>query len=316
MLGEGKLTGRRFALHYNTGTVLQHMKTTQFEWKFGYSNAFFQREVPPTDTSPLWWSEVVHDFAIVPSAELPPGTGFGISFTTFAVNVPKYLQHLLKQIVALGGRTIRARLPTDGGLQDVLQEAKNLSGADEIWAFINATGFGAREVAGDTSVTPIRGQTILVQGEAKQITTRLGKNDNDIQCIIPRPRSGTSIVGVTKEPGVWSTISDKSKSSKLLEGGKQLASELLDDRGEFKVVSVNVGLRPWRKDGPRLELEKIGDEMVVHEYGHSGAGYVLRIENGLHLTDNDRGRYQSSVGSANKVLQLLRGSLNGSSATS
>lgn len=60
---------------------------------------------------------------------------------------------------------------------------------------------------------------------------------------------------------------------KILEGCKGLAPELLGANGEFEVLSSQVGLRPSRKGGPRVEVQVLeGGEVIVHSYGHSGAG--------------------------------------------
>jgi D-amino-acid oxidase len=46
---------------------------------------------------------------------------------------------------------------------------------------------------------------------------------------------------------------------------------------EKRVISRNVGLRPSRKGGVRIEVEKRREDWrevpVVHCYGHAGAGY-------------------------------------------
>ena len=43
---------------------------------------------------------------------------------------------------------------------------------------------------------------------------------------------------------------------------------------DLQVISHNVGLRPSRKGGPRIEVERwAGGTPVVHNYGHAGAGY-------------------------------------------
>jgi D-amino-acid oxidase len=54
---------------------------------------------------------------------------------------------------------------------------------------------------------------------------------------------------------------------------------------EFKIRS---GLRPGRHQSVRIELEKFGDRLMAHNYGHSGAGIT------------------TSWGSAYEVLDLLR----------
>lgn len=59
----------------------------------------------------------------------------------------------------------------------------------------------------------------------------------------------------------------------ILEGCKELAPELSGQDGKFEVLSVQCGLRPARKGGPRVEHELVGEDiLVVHAYGHAGAG--------------------------------------------
>jgi hypothetical protein len=38
---------------------------------------------------------------------------------------------------------------------------------------------------------------------------------------------------------------------------------------------VTVCLRPFRAAGPRLDVERVGDKAVVHNYGHGGSGWSL-----------------------------------------
>ena len=124
------------------------------------------------------------------------------------------------------------------------------------------------------AIEAVRGQSVLVKGEASRISTRVGKTKNDIRVVIPRPGSGTSIIGVTKEPGIWDTSVNEDITQQFMRECKELAPELLDEVGEFEVLSVQVGLRPARKGGPRVEAEEVleGGELIIHEYGHSGAG--------------------------------------------
>ena len=42
-----------------------------------------------------------------------------------------------------------------------------------------------------------------------------------------------------------------------------------------RVEQTLVCLRPFRAAGPRLELERIGEKAVVHNYGHGGSGWSL-----------------------------------------
>jgi hypothetical protein len=47
-----------------------------------------------------------------------------------------------------------------------------------------------------------------------------------------------------------------------------------------RISRITVCTRPFRPQGPRLEVEKIGDKTVVHSYGHGGSGWSLSWGNG------------------------------------
>lgn len=42
-----------------------------------------------------------------------------------------------------------------------------------------------------------------------------------------------------------------------------------------RLFRVTVCLRPFRAAGPRLDVERLGDKTVVHNYGHGGSGWSL-----------------------------------------
>src|ERR1700691_1696215 len=42
-----------------------------------------------------------------------------------------------------------------------------------------------------------------------------------------------------------------------------------------RIFRVTVCLRPFRAAGPRLDVERVGDKIVVHNYGHGGSGWSL-----------------------------------------
>jgi D-amino-acid oxidase len=41
----------------------------------------------------------------------------------------------------------------------------------------------------------------------------------------------------------------------------------------LSIIRIGVGLRPLRLSGVRIEKEKIGEDWIVHNYGHAGWGY-------------------------------------------
>jgi len=42
-----------------------------------------------------------------------------------------------------------------------------------------------------------------------------------------------------------------------------------------RVIKITVCTRPFRAQGPRLDVEQIGHKTVVHNYGHGGSGWSL-----------------------------------------
>src|SRR5947209_8461870 len=44
---------------------------------------------------------------------------------------------------------------------------------------------------------------------------------------------------------------------------------------EDRIFRITVCLRPFRAEGPRIEAERVGDKVVVHNYGHGGSGWSL-----------------------------------------
>jgi len=42
-----------------------------------------------------------------------------------------------------------------------------------------------------------------------------------------------------------------------------------------RIFRITVCLRPFRAAGPRQDIERVGDKVVVHNYGHGGSGWSL-----------------------------------------
>ena len=48
-----------------------------------------------------------------------------------------------------------------------------------------------------------------------------------------------------------------------------------------RIMNITVCSRPFRPAGPRLDTERVGDKLVVHNYGHGGSGWSLAWGSGL-----------------------------------
>lgn len=71
---------------------------------------------------------------------------------------------------------------------------------------------------------------------------------------------------------------DEKMTQSILDRCRPIAPELLNVNGDFEVLSVQVGLRPSRKGGPKVEIETVdvagkgAPKFICHNYGHHGAG--------------------------------------------
>jgi D-amino-acid oxidase len=229
------------------------------------------------------------DYTEIQSREIPFGYTHGCKYTSITVDVPVYLNYLYQRTKLNDVTIIQETLPTSS-FHDALARAKEVvfqkftgSNKENVAAYVNATGISAKRLVPDDGIFPIRGQTVVVEGVSKRLTTThfetagLGPTDPQITYIIPRAASQTTVLGGTKQVGNWDSLPNEETTRKIIENAKQFAPELLDDKGEFKVLEVKVGLRPGRKGGPRIEVERVGDYTVCHAYGNAGGGLFNRM---------------------------------------
>ncbi|PIA94504.1 D-amino-acid oxidase [Cercospora beticola] len=258
----------------------------------------------------LWWKEHVEGYRELEKEDEwmrevndgRPKNAPEVKFAAFSrahsLDAPGHLVYLQERARRAGALIFQSKLPVDGGLKKALEAAEGISkaiGRGSVDVFVNCTGLGAKKLCGDEALFPIRGQTVLVKGEAKATRTRYhsgvtGKGDTSY--CIPRPGTGTTILGGTKEVGNWSSEPDEAVTKRILERCSWMVPELLTGPdGSFEFISTQCGLRPGRQGGPRVEREVVGGRRIVHSYGHAGAGC------------------QNSVGSARKVMKLVEESL-------
>jgi len=53
-----------------------------------------------------------------------------------------------------------------------------------------------------------------------------------------------------------------------------------------RITSITVCTRPFRPQGPRLDVERIGNKTVIHNYGHGGSGWSLSWGSSAIATEN------------------------------
>jgi D-amino-acid oxidase len=202
-----------------------------------------------------WWRDAPRHFSRM--AEPPPGYQDGFVVEVPLIETPKYMRDLVQRFEAAGGRI----------------EQRAVSTLAELYSdhtlIINCAGLGAREVAGDETVYPIRGQVARVKRPA-DARCWLGEDDeNKLLYIIPR--SDDCILGGTSQEGDWTLEADPDTAAAIVQRCSALEPALKD----VAILEHRVGLRPGRHE-VRLELERVGDNCaVIHDYGHGGAGFTL-----------------------------------------
>lgn len=205
-------------------------------------------ELLRTKTADPWWHSAVPTLTRV--SAMPPPYVDAWTFVTPVIEMPMYLRWLTARILELGGVITRMAL---NGLPEQAE------------VVVNASGLGARLMADDPSVVPVRGQVVYLE----QVGLDRWWLDGAVPTYVV-PRSQDIVVGGTDEEGDWSRTPEPALAQRILARAREIVPEL----GEAKVLGHKVGLRPARAT-VRLEVEQRGDSRIVHCYGHGGAGVTL-----------------------------------------
>lgn len=216
------------------------------------------------------YKEQIDNFQVLDQRSLPEGTVLGTKYTTWVLNSPHYLRYL------------QSKLAFQYGVKFHKMDVKSLKNVfDEFQprVIINCSGRGIQYDGNfDPKSFTIRGQTLLVRAPPqcpylnKTITHQ--SKDNSWTFVIPRPLNGGVILGGTKQIGDTRTSPRPDDTEALISRGRKLFPELFID-GQLDIRFINVGFRPAREGGPRVELENISSGTIIHAYGAGGMGYEL-----------------------------------------
>lgn len=195
-----------------------------------------------------WWAAAVPRLGRV--TDPPAGYADGYEFAAPVVRMPTYLPWLLDELAAAGVAFVSRTVADLAAVR-----------ADVV---VNATGLGARELAGDAQLTGVRGQVVRVADPGLAGWTLDEDHPDGMVYVVPR---GTDVVcGGTAVDRDESTAPDPAEAQRILARCRSLVPELAN----AQVLGHAVGVRPAR---PAVRLERAGD--VVHCYGHGGAGVTL-----------------------------------------
>ncbi|KAF2814744.1 uncharacterized protein BDZ99DRAFT_458735 [Mytilinidion resinicola] len=139
---------------------------------------------------------------------------------------------------------------------------------------VNASGSGPRFLTDiqDQKMQYVRGQTVRVKTSYDKIFMRHGK---DYTYVIPR-LDGTAVLRGIEQVGKTDTSLDMDIQKDIVRRvHKDLPNSFPLKLADYDVVGHNVGLRPYRETGVRIEKEILNGEKVVHAYGVAGGGYLF-----------------------------------------
>ncbi|GJC89998.1 D-amino-acid oxidase [Colletotrichum liriopes] len=233
-------------------------------------------EILSKGTGKLWYEDLVGGTVPLSIDELPERAVFGLDVPSTGeylvcfqnLSIGPYDRRLLEQCRESSINLVRRRI---GHIKDARI-------SPDVAAIFNCTGLGSYFLGGvqDKSMYPTRGQTILVEQPIQPLKRMYFRSprrvDNDTTYIFQRPLAGGIVLGGCREDGNWDKEVDPELTKTILERCCALAPELGRPE-DLKIIKHGVGLRPNRKGGPRIEAEKNGAGLVIHNYGASGAGY-------------------------------------------
>lgn len=214
------------------------------------------------------------DYRELQPHEVPETHDSGCEYTGACVNVAIYLPWLLGQCAKSGVVFKRAVLTN-------IADAKTMSHTGKPATFIiNATGLGSYSLGGveDKTMTPARGQVVLVRNESTPMMASSGTEEGipDNMYLMQRAVGGGTILGGTYDMGNWDPEPDMDIAQRIMQRIVNARPDIAEGKGVegLSVIRHAVGLRPYRKGGVRIEEERLDEETwIVHNYGHAGWGY-------------------------------------------
>jgi len=211
-------------------------------------------EISNTQHEPTDWAHLLDNRRPCRQEELPPGYRYGTRFSAPLVDMPIHLNYLVRRFEAAGGEIH-------------IDPVANL--AVDASVVVNCSGIGARTLAPDESLYPIRGQHVVVTNPG--LTDFIEADTGDSTDLIAiYPHGDHVVLGGTAEPERWNRDPDPTTAKAVLDRCAKIEPRLHD----AEVIEHRVGLRPTRPT-VRLDVEQNDNHLVVHNYGHGGAGVSL-----------------------------------------
>jgi len=216
-----------------------------------------------------YWKEHALNFRILTPEELKKQFAvdfkWACAYTAPVVQGNKYLPYMSEKILKNGGKFINQKVNDFKALYDKYD------------VIINCTGVGAKQIANDQSVHPVRGHVIRVK--APWVNEFIYDIDLDEKNRVRHllPNQDYVVIGGLKHENDFSTVPLVEDKNWLLQEAQKLCPSIKN--GE--IVGEKVAFRPGRPS-IRLEKEMVHrvrpnqkTKLIIHNYGHSSNGWSL-----------------------------------------
>jgi D-amino-acid oxidase len=200
-------------------------------------------------------AETLPGFALCAPSELPGGYETGFWADILLIDMPPYLEHLVDRFTAAGGEIVHTRIAS---LEEAGRAAPRVA---------HCSGMGARELAPDDDIVPLRGPKIVVENPG--LDTFLIEGPPGPEGTSYHPHGDIVVLGGSVRESD-DTTPDPDEEAAIIARCVAVEPRL---RGA-RVLEHRVGLRPGRPE-VRLDLEDRDGTRVVHNYGHGGLGVTL-----------------------------------------
>ena len=156
--------------------------------------------------------------------EHPFPTRFARRVTTMFIEPPRYLRALMRDFRLAGGEVVVGEIA----------DRRQLAALPEA-AIVNCTGLGARELFGDASLVPVRGQLVVLrpQPELDYLTIGGGRHSGGGSQYM-FPRSDGVLLGGTFERGVETLEPDPAQTERILSAHRRFFEAMEEKAGHWR----------------------------------------------------------------------------------
>lgn len=201
------------------------------------------------------------------------------------VNTDKAMAYLMAVVTAKGASMETRKIESDIRHELGLQLLKD-HGAD---AIVNATGLGAKTVAADDDVYPVRGAVRRVENthkgsfrhlnDAYLVPAQKDSNQHPTKTVFIVPRNDDVLyVGSIVQPNIGTkNLTPESPEVQMMWNRAGSFVKNLLHAGFVPQYEFAQGLRPFTKRNVKVRADEVATFPLVHNYGHGGSGWTLGI---------------------------------------